>query len=168
MATLTALQAKYVGTEHRAGLIGCALMIFMFQAVYSVLLDGSTFFYIAEIWPSHVRASGFAIAMGTLSFTNIIWLQAAPDAFVAIGWRFYLFFIIIPFIAGVTAYFFFPDTLHKPLEEIAALFGDDEMVAVYQQQLQREGIPVDDEFGQVLYREKAGEVASVQTVERVA
>ena len=29
-------------------------------------------------------------------------------------------------------FFTFPDTLNKPLEEIAALFGDDDLVAIYQ------------------------------------
>jgi hypothetical protein len=34
------------------------------------------------------------------------------------------------------AFFVFPDTLHKPLEEIAALVGDRELVVVYQQELE--------------------------------
>ena len=34
------------------------------------------------------------------------------------------------------AFFVFPDTLHKPLEEVAALFGDQELVVVYQQELE--------------------------------
>jgi hypothetical protein len=32
-------------------------------------------------------------------------------------------------------YFTFPDTLNKPLEEVAAMFGDDYLVAVYQRDL---------------------------------
>ena len=32
-------------------------------------------------------------------------------------------------------YFTFPDTLNKPLEEVAAMFGDDDLVAVYQRDL---------------------------------
>ncbi len=37
------------------------------------------------------------------------------------------------------AFFVFPDTLHKPLEEVAALFGDRELVVVYQQELEGAG-----------------------------
>lgn len=37
------------------------------------------------------------------------------------------------------AFFVFPDTLHKPLEEVAALFGDQELVVVYQQELEETG-----------------------------
>jgi hypothetical protein len=32
-------------------------------------------------------------------------------------------------------YFTFPDTLNKPLEKVAAMFWDDDLVAVYQRDL---------------------------------
>lgn len=143
MATEMALQRYYIGTTDRAGLIGCALVIFLFQTTYSLFLDGPTFFYVAEIWPSHVRSQGFAIGMATMSLTNLTWLQAAPSAFEAIGWKFYLFFVCIPVAGAVVVMFFFEDTLHKPLEEIAAMFGDADMVAVYQHELVLGQIPLD-------------------------
>jgi hypothetical protein len=105
------------------------------------LVSGLTL--VAEIWPSHVRAQGFGIGMATLSLTNLMWLQAAPHAFVSIGWKFYLFFIIITGIGSLVVFIFFPDTLHKPLEEIAALFGDEDTVVVYQRDLDHSAIPID-------------------------
>ncbi len=144
MAGETALQSFYLGTDNRGGLIACATLILLFQTTYSLFLDGPTFFYVAEIWPSHVRSQGFAIAMATMSLTNLMWLQAAPTAFESIGWRFYLFFVCILVIGSVVVLLFFKDTLHKPLEEIAAIFGDQDMVAVYQQELEHGHIPVDE------------------------
>jgi hypothetical protein len=41
----------------------------------------------------------------------------------AIGWKFYLVFIITGIAAMVVIYFFFPDTRGVPLEEVAAMFG---------------------------------------------
>lgn len=38
------------------------------------------------------------------------------------------------------AFFVFPDTLHKLLEEVAALFGDRELVVLYQQELEGAGV----------------------------
>ncbi|KAH8802545.1 general substrate transporter [Xylogone sp. PMI_703] len=143
MSVEAVLQKYYLNSTDRGGLIACATMIFLFQAVFSLFLDGPTYFYIAEIWPSHVRSQGFALAMATLSLTNLMWLQAAPHAFVAIGWKFYLFFICIPVLGAVVVFFFFKDTLHKPLEEIAALFGDEDTVVVYQQELDTKSIPID-------------------------
>lgn len=62
----------------------------------------------------------------------MIWLLAAPTAITTISWKFYLFFIIIPAAGAVVVILFYPDTLGKPLEEIAAMFGDEDAVAVFQ------------------------------------
>ncbi|KAJ5664774.1 uncharacterized protein N7477_007222 [Penicillium maclennaniae] len=135
VGTLTALQSFYLGTDNRPGLSACVAIIFLFQATFSLFLDGPTYFYIAEIWPSHVRSQGFAIAMAVLSATNLMWLQATPSAMSSISWRWYLVFTCIPGVAGVVVMFWFKDTKNKPLEEIAAIFGDEDMVAVYQREL---------------------------------
>lgn len=130
-----------------------------------MFLDGPTYFYIAEIWPSHVRSQGFALAMATLSVTNLMWLQAAPHAFTAIAWKFYLFFICIPIIGAVVVFFTFKDTLHKPLEEIAAMFGDEDTVVVYQRELQLASVPLD--LLDDAMPEKGGTGAEVEEVENV-
>lgn len=66
--------------------------------------------------------------MAGLCLADIIWLGAAPTAFANIGWKYYLFFIIITAITIFTVYFTFPNTLNVPLEEVAKLFGDDDLV----------------------------------------
>ena len=45
-----------------------------------------------------------------------------------------IIFIVFAAVAAVVLWFF-PDTRGKPLEEIAALFGDQDQVAVYQSEL---------------------------------
>jgi hypothetical protein len=52
-----------------------------------------------------------------------------------IGWKFYLALIIPGTIGGVVMFCFFPDTKGLPLEEIAALFGDEDDIAVYQREI---------------------------------
>ncbi|KAH8892299.1 MFS general substrate transporter [Thozetella sp. PMI_491] len=165
MAGETALQRFYLGSGERGGLIACATLILLFQVSYSLFLDGPTFFYVAEIWPSHVRSQGFAIAMATMSVTNLMWLQAAPTAFNSIGWRFYLFFICIPVVGSGIVLLFFKDTLHKPLEEIAAIFGDQDMVAVYQQELEQGHIPVDELDSEDMEKQRIEISGTVETVE---
>jgi hypothetical protein len=137
-----ALQKTYLGSDNKAGLASCAAMLFLFVTFYSLALDGPTYFYIAEIWPTHLRSQGLAMGIGVLSATNIVWLQAAPTAFKTIGWKFYIFFIFFSAVGSVVAFFLFPDTLHKPLEEIAALFGDEELVVLYQRDLDQTQIPM--------------------------
>jgi hypothetical protein len=64
-----------------------------------------------------------------------MWTQVAPVAFKNIGWKFYMVFISCCVASATIMYFTFPDTLNKPLEEVAAMFGDDDLVAVYQRDL---------------------------------
>ena len=135
VAVLTALQAQYLGTTNRGGLIACGVMIYLFSALFSMLVEGAVFFYVAEIWPTHLRAHGFAIAMMSICAIDLIWLQCAPIAFGAVGWKYFLCFVTVPAVGAGLILWTFPDTLHKPLEEIAAMFGDVDMVMVYQRDL---------------------------------
>jgi hypothetical protein len=94
--------------------------------------------------------------MATLCITNMVWLLAAPTAIQHISWKYYLFFVTIPAIAAVVVFFQYPDTLHKPLEEIAAMFGDKEGVVGRQQDPNGDGIDteVDESKGQVAMTEQ--------------
>jgi MFS family permease len=149
MMTEMLLQRFYLSTTNKPGLSSAAAMIFIFQTTFSLFLDGASYFYVAEIWPSHLRPHGFAIGMATLCSTNMIWLLAAPSAITHIGWKYYLFFVCIPATAAVIVFFCFPDTLHKSLEEIARMFGDE---AGAQDQLDGE---MDEAKNEVEMRERA-------------
>jgi hypothetical protein len=81
---------------------------------------------------------GLGVSM--ISLMNVIWLQSTPTAFANIGWRFYLVFIIGCFVGGIVFLFFWPDTRGLPLEEIAAIFGDADEVAVYQRDIRFEDL----------------------------
>ncbi|KAK5242219.1 hypothetical protein LTR20_006765 [Exophiala xenobiotica] len=127
-----ALQANYLGTDNAAGLAGGVAMTYLYVFFYVICMDGPMFFNIGEIWPSHVRVQGFAIGICSMCICNIVWTAAAPTAFANIGWKYYIFFIVQAAIGGVATLLYFPNTLKKPLEEIAALFGDADEVVVFQ------------------------------------
>lgn len=63
--------------------------------------------------------------MASLCAINVVWLQVAPTAFEHIGWKFYLCFIIPGSLMAAVILFWFPDTRAMPLEEVAAIFGDE-------------------------------------------
>jgi MFS family permease len=138
----TALQKNFLNTTNSSGLAAAAAILFLYVTSYSLFLDGATYFYIAELWPSHLRSQGYALGIGAFAVTNIIWLQTAPTGFAHIHWRYYIIAIVFAAVGCVVALFVFPDTLHKPLEEIAALFGDDDLVVVYERDLRitKEGV----------------------------
>ena len=124
-----AIQAEFLGGTNKSALAAGVAMLYVYVFFYGVFLDGPTYFYLGEIFPNHIRAQGMTLGMASLCLGNIIWLQAAPTAFKTIGWKYYLFFIIITALGAFAAFFTFPDTRNVPLEEIARLFGDDEGVA---------------------------------------
>lgn len=88
-------------------------------------LDGGQFVYLSEIFPTHLRAKGISLGMAGLNIINIVWLQVAPTAFQNIGWKFYLCFIVPGTVMALIILYWFPNTKGMPLEEIAALFGDE-------------------------------------------
>lgn len=79
----------------------------------------------------HVLA-GVCLGVAMISLMNTIWLQSAPTAFIKIVWKFFLILIISESIGAVVKWFFFPDTSHRPLKDIAAIFWDRNEVAIYQ------------------------------------
>jgi hypothetical protein len=52
-----------------------------------------------------------------------------------IGWKFYLPFIIPGSLGGIAMWLWWPETRGLPLEEIAAIFGDSDEVAIYQRDI---------------------------------
>jgi hypothetical protein len=64
------------------------------------------------------------IGMAAIALMNVMWLEAAPYAFKAISWKFYLCFIIPAYLFAIVCFLFYPNTKGLALEEIAALFGD--------------------------------------------
>ena len=138
LIVLAAVQKNFLGSTNTAALAACVAMTYVYILFYVIFLDGPMFFYIGEIWPSHVRVQGFAIGTTANCLSNIVWTSAAPAAFQSIHWGYYIFFIVQAALGGIAALLFFPDTARKPLEEIAAMFGDRDDVVVFQRDLETE------------------------------
>jgi len=135
----TALVAKFLGTENKAALSAAAAMLFLFLFTFNLFLEGPSYYYASEIFPTHLRAKGMTINVIGFCVINILWLELAPTAFKTISWKYYLVFICLSVFGAAVIFFTFPNTLGKPLEEVARLFGDDELVAVYQRDIQVDG-----------------------------
>ena len=124
----TVIQAKYLGITNKSALAGGVAMPYTFVFFYTFFLDGSTSFYIGEIFPNHLRAKDMTLAMLVLNLANVVWQSAALTGFARIGWRFYLFFIAFAAMACVVVPFTFPDMRNKSLEEIGRLLGDEDLM----------------------------------------
>ena len=135
-AGIIANVSSFIADNNFTGLRAGVAFLFLIEVPYDFFLNGMQFIYISEVWPMHLRAKGMSLGVAMISLMNIVWLQSAPEAFANIGWKFYLCFIIPGVIGSVIMWFFFPDTLGLPLEEIAGIFGDHDEVAGYMRDIQ--------------------------------
>ncbi|KAI8307591.1 hypothetical protein K4K61_003478 [Colletotrichum sp. SAR11_59] len=78
----------------------------------------------AEIFPSSKRAKGVGAATAMIWLANFIIGVCVPEMLIKIGWGTYLFFGCFCVAAGVFSFFMVPETAHKSLEQISALFRD--------------------------------------------
>lgn len=131
----TALVASFLESGQASGLSAAAAFLFLFLCVFNLFLEGPSLYYTSEIFPTHLRGKGMTINVAAFCLIDILWLELAPTATVNIGWKYYLVFICVSVPGAALIYFKFPDTLRKPLEEIALLFGDEDLVPVQQDQI---------------------------------
>jgi hypothetical protein len=131
-----AIQANFLHSNNLSALAAGVAMLFLFEIFFGACLDAPTFLYATEIFPTHLRAQGLTIGICTFCSINVLWSQVSPIAFAAIGWKYYLVFIIITGLAAPIVYFLFPDTRGLALEEVAALFGDEDLVVIHERDIQ--------------------------------
>ena len=74
--------------------------------------------------PTSIRTVGVAVAFMALHLIIILLVQVTPLAIDAISWRYFLIFLCCSAAFFVFFCFTYPETRHKTLEEIEAIFGD--------------------------------------------
>lgn len=98
-----------------------------------------------EIFPSHIRTKGIAIAQIVIQLYSVWITMAQPTAQKAIGYKFYLLFVVFGTLGGIVLYWYLPETKGVPLEEIAKLFGDEVAVLSTELAVNQKGEVVADE-----------------------
>ncbi|KAH0847249.1 MFS transporter, SP family, sugar:H+ symporter [Fonsecaea pedrosoi] len=153
-----AMVALYADTgENKAGLGVAVAATYMFAVFYDPGIDANSAVFFSEIFPNHIRPKGATICYVVFALTDLVYLQVGPTAFQNIGYRFYIVssnspllrdsesyeilstlthqknkvFIVLMAVAVVWCWFLVPETKGMPLEEVAAIFGDADEVAVY-------------------------------------
>ncbi|KAJ5465930.1 general substrate transporter [Penicillium desertorum] len=133
LSGFTAMVAEFGGTMNKVGNGFGVFFLYLFVTFYGGSLDASSYVYCAEIFPTSIRAQGVGFSVSGLFVMTLIYTQAAPVAFSNIGWRYYLVFIIVPWVGVFLMKKYCPETAGLELEEIHMLFdgsaGEDLHVA---------------------------------------
>jgi Sugar (and other) transporter len=90
--------------------------------VYSLTLAPIAWVYAAEVWSLETRATGMALASVANWLFNFAIGLFIPPAFENISWKLFIIFGVLCIGASVQAFFTYPETAGKTLEEIEMLF----------------------------------------------
>ncbi|CAN8099695.1 unnamed protein product [Discula destructiva] len=118
------MQLKFQNTENKVGKAFAVLGIYFFVVAYYGMLNSTTWLYGAEVLPVALRSKVMGLAAASHFIVNVGITEAGPTAFAAIEQNYYYVFVGCTLFFLVIAYFYFPETKQKSLEEIAAAFGD--------------------------------------------
>ncbi|KAF5573552.1 hexose transporter [Fusarium subglutinans] len=123
---ITGLSGSFANTGSSA--VGTAVipMLFIFFAGYDIALTPLVISYPVEIWQFRLRSRGFSVLWLSGILAGIFNMFVNPIALESIGWKYYFIFIV--FLIGflVIAYFCYPETKGRTLEQMAFIFdGED-------------------------------------------
>ncbi|KAK8877504.1 MFS monosaccharide transporter [Apiospora arundinis] len=118
------MQRQFQNTDNRVGKGFAILGIYLFVVCYYGMLNSTTWLYGAEVLPIALRSKVMGLAACSHFVVNVAVTEAGPSAFARIGENYYYVFVGCTTFFLVVAYFYFPETRKKTLEEIASTFGD--------------------------------------------
>lgn len=104
----------YNKTGSSAATSAAVFFLFWHIACFSVTCDATSYVYASEIFPTPDRAKGLAISVSGLFVATIIFLEAAPTAFAAIGWKYYTLFIAVTTISFFFVWLYCPEVCYFP------------------------------------------------------
>ncbi|KAH8640506.1 general substrate transporter [Alternaria alternata] len=86
---------------------------------------GLTVSYTVEILPFNIRAKGLTLCFVFTSLAGIFNQYVNPIGIEALGWKFYIVYVVVLVLECLAIYFLYVETKGPALEEIALLFDGD-------------------------------------------
>lgn len=129
------MQREFQKTDNRVGKGFAILGIYLFVVCYYGMLNSTTWLYGAEVLPIALRSRVMGLAACSHFVVNVAVTEAGPSAFSRIGENYYYVFVGCTAFFLAVAYFYFPETRRKTLEEIASTFGDRVAVLAHDEHL---------------------------------
>ncbi|KAI6849027.1 MFS transporter [Hortaea werneckii] len=118
------MQLEFQNSDNRIGKGFAVLGIYLFVVTYYGMLNSTTWLYGAEVLPMALRSKVMGLAAASHFIVNVGITEAGPSAFANIKQNYYYVFVGCTAFFLTIAWFYFPETRHKTLEEVAAAFGD--------------------------------------------
>ncbi|KAH6959460.1 general substrate transporter [Fusarium avenaceum] len=126
---ITGLSGSFANTRNSAVGVAVIPLLFVFFAGYDIALQVHTPLVIAypiEIWSHQLRSRGFSVMWISGILTGIFNMFFNPIALESIGWKYYFGYIFFPIAFLLIAYFCYPGTRGRTLEQMAFIFDGEE------------------------------------------
>ncbi|KAL5040842.1 hypothetical protein BDW71DRAFT_212707 [Aspergillus fruticulosus] len=123
--------ALYADSDNVAGKNAGVAFLYIFLVFYGTGIDVGTYVYLGEMFPNHIRVQGVGLSLAAMNVASTVYLSVTSTAVASIGWKFFLVFAVITFVGMFWIYVFLPETRALPLEEIEALFGNEQDIVVF-------------------------------------
>ncbi|KAI2608721.1 general substrate transporter, partial [Hypoxylon fragiforme] len=120
-AVYPALPGQPTNAAAQRGLIAC---IFAVSAIYSAFLGPMTWIIPPEVFTTELRAKANALVQVIHYSISLVITQCSPIALAAVGWKYYILFILTNAFCALVFAFAYPETKGKSLEEVDEIFGD--------------------------------------------
>lgn len=91
--------------------------------IYALTLAPVAWVYASEVWSLETRATGMSLAATSNWLFNFALGLFLPSSFLNITYKTFIIFGVLCFAAAVQAFFTYPETCGKTLEEIEELFA---------------------------------------------
>ncbi|KAK2801045.1 hypothetical protein FQN51_005609 [Onygenales sp. PD_10] len=117
--------SNYQQTGSQQAAIASVAFLFVHIFFFSFNVDATSYVYVGEIFPTHIRAKGMAASISGYFLSLLIYLESGPTAFANIEWKFYLVFLVGIFLFIIPTFWYYPETKGLSLEEINRLFDDE-------------------------------------------
>ncbi|KAJ5648462.1 hypothetical protein N7490_004834 [Penicillium lividum] len=123
--SLTTIVAGLFQEKHIAAAgVAVVPMLFLFFAGFDLAYSPLFIAYPAEILPFQLRAKGIAITLSTDAVACFFNQYVNPVAFSALQWKYYFVYVGCLVLFLGLAYFLFPETKGRSLEEVSRIFDD--------------------------------------------
>ncbi|KAI0022564.1 general substrate transporter [Xylariomycetidae sp. FL0641] len=138
---------------------GVIAFSYLLVIIYALTLAPVAWVYAAEVWSVETRAVGMSLAAVANWLFNFALGLFVPPAFLNIKYKVFLIFGVLCLGAAVQAYFTYPETCGKTIEEVETLFAQG---AVPAWKTRKGGSRLEEEIQHVLERKERGEDVHVE------
>ena len=125
----TACSAVYSQTGNSSAGSAVLAMIFLFYGAAGFAWPGLTVSYTVEILPYNIRAKGLTLCFIFASLSGVFNQYVNPIGIEALGWKFYIVYVVWLAIETTIIWFLYPETKGPTLEELGCLFEDENPLA---------------------------------------